>query len=105
MSKNDSKNIADLEAERRELDRKIRAAKRAEAKAAKAVLLSARQALGVRLAEAVGADTVAAAELLDGALESGQIRATLRRQIGTESPDEAAPVEVAFGGDRDDRNW
>lgn len=98
-----SKNIADMEAKRRELDRKIRAAKRAEAKAAKAALLSERQSLGVWLAEVVGADTIESVQLLRAALESGQVQRHLRHEIGTESPDTSGSVEVNSGGDRRDQ--
>lgn len=51
------KSIEQMQIERRTLDRQIRAAKRAAAKAEKDRLLSARQAIGVWLAEMAGADT------------------------------------------------
>lgn len=97
-----TKNIEQMEAKRRELDREIRAAKRAEAKAEKAALLSARQTLGVRLAKAVGADTIEAVELLQAALESGQVRRHLCREIGTESSDTSEHSGDLGGGERHD---
>lgn len=78
-----SKTISDMEGQRRELDRQIRAAKRAEAKAATAALLSARQDLGVWLTETAGADTIDSVERLRRVLDSEQIRTHLREQIRT----------------------
>ena|SRR5690625_567443 len=97
-----TENIADMEAKRRELDRKIRAAKRAEAKAAKAALLSERQALGVWLAESVGADSIESVHRLRVALESGQVQRYLCQEIGTGSPDSPEHHRGEDGGDRHD---
>ena len=72
-----TKKIADMEAKRRKLDREIKAAKRAEAKRLREELLSARQSLGVWLAEAVNADTVEAVARLREALGTNQVRAHL----------------------------
>ena len=82
-----TKKIADMEAQRRKLDREIKAAKRAEAAAAKQALLSARQALGVWLAESVGADTPEAVTRLREALSIGQVQAHLAAKVTAESPD------------------
>lgn len=102
MSKQHTKNIDDMVAQRRELDRQIRSAKRAEAKAAKAALLSARQDLGVRLAEAMGADTIEDVQVLRAAVESGQIQHQIRMQIGTDSADTEQAASDAAGGDHHD---
>lgn len=85
-----TKNIAEMEAKRRELDREIKAAKRAEAKRRREELLSARQALGVWLAEAVNADTVDAVARLREALDTDQVRAHLAGKVAAESSDTSA---------------
>lgn len=96
------KSVEQMQAERRELDRQIRAAKRAEAKAAKAALQSERQALGVWLATSIGADTTESVQRLRAALESGQIQHHLRQQITTRSPDSSDRDEDVAGGDHHD---
>jgi len=101
MSKK-TENIEQMEAKRRELDRKIRAAKRVEAKAAKEALLSERHALGVWLAESVDADSIESVQLLRVALESGQIQRHLRQEVGTDSPDSSEHREHEYGGDHRD---
>lgn len=85
MTNKTTKNITSLEDQRRELDRQIRAAKRAEKKAAENALLSSRQCMGVDLAKAVGADNVEAVRLLAGVLMSGQMQQFLREQIWVDS--------------------
>lgn len=95
MSKT-SKTIEEMQTERRSLDRQIRAAKRAAAKAEKERLLSARQALGVWLAEVAGADTVASVGALQAALETGQFREFLRQMVTPGSSDNSVA-----GGDFD----
>lgn len=90
-----AKKIADMEAQRRKLDREIKAAKRAEAAAAKEALLSARQSLGVWLAEYVGADTPEAVARLREALSTGQVRAHLAAKVAAESPDTSAQADDA----------
>lgn len=102
MTSNRNKNINDMVAQRRELDRQIRAAKRAEAKAAKEALLSARHDLGVWLTKAVGADTIDDIAALRSALGSGQIQHHLRTEVGTGSPDTGQAVADATGGDPHD---
>lgn len=82
-----TKTIEEMQAARRELDRKIKAAQRAEIKVAKAALLSERQALGVWLAESAGADTLELVQRLRTALSAGHIPAQLRQQIAPESSD------------------
>lgn len=101
MTKQIPQNIDDLEAQRRELDRQIRAAKRAQNKAAAAALMSAQQTLGVDLARAAGAVNLEGVELLRGALMSGQKVSWLRREIGTEAPDASSRnIEQAESADR-----
>lgn len=90
-----AKKIADMEAQRRKLDREIRSAKRAEAAAAKQALLSARQALGVWLTESVGADTTEAVERLRAALDTDEVRAHLASKVSAESPDTSAQGDDA----------
>ena len=108
MTKKMLKNIDELEAERRELDRQIRAAKRAKKKAAAEALLSARQSVGVDLAVAVGADTPETVESLRQALMADRMQAWLRQQIVTESSVIAVPgtspvedIDTIDGGGRD----
>lgn len=86
-----TKNIADMEAQRRELDRQIKAAKRAEKRATEAALLSARERLGVELSMSVGADTLEVVGRLDRALKTGQIQEYLRERIADGSPDTRTP--------------
>lgn len=74
-------NITSLESQRRELDRQIRAAKRAEKKAADAALMSARQDLGVWLTNEVSADNLDKIARLRSALEQDNLRSHLRAQI------------------------
>lgn len=74
-------NITSLESQRRELDRQIRAAKRAEKKAADAALMSARQDLGVWLTNEVSADNLDKIARLRSALEQDNLRSHLQQQI------------------------
>lgn len=90
-----TKKIADMEAQRRKLDREIKAAKRAEAKRQREVLLSARQALGVWLAESVGADTPEAVTRLREVLSTGQVQGHLAAKVSAESPDTSAQDDDA----------
>lgn len=85
-----AKKIADMEAQRRMLDREIKAAKRAEVKRQREALLSARQSLGVWLAESVGADTPEAVARLREALSTGQVQEHLAAKVTAESPDTSA---------------
>lgn len=91
------KSIEQMQIERRTLDRQIRAAKRAAAKAEKDRLLSARQAIGVWLAEMAGADTVPDVEALQAALDTGQFRRFLRQALTPESSTNSA-VGGGFDG-------
>lgn len=75
------KNVATMEAERRELDRQIRAAKRAEAKAAKEQFLSACRSLGEWLASVVGTETPAEVARLRELLGQGDTIATLQQRL------------------------
>lgn len=81
-----------MEAKRRRLDREIRAAKRAKAKAEAQALVSARQSLGVWLSESVGADTAEAVQRLKLALDKDQVRNHLARQISTQHADTPGPA-------------
>ena len=90
-----TKKIAEMEAQRRKLDREIKAAKRAEAKRQREALLSARQALGVWLAESVGADTQEAVARLREALSTGQVQRYLAEKVSAESPDTSAQDDDA----------
>jgi len=83
-------NITQLEAKKRALNAKLKTAKQAAAKAQKAQLLHARQALGVHLAGAVGADTCEAVAALSDALSTDQVLTYLRQRIAPES----APVSL-----------
>lgn len=87
MTSNRNKNIDGMVAQRRELDRQIRAAKRAEAKAVKEALRFERQALGVWLAESVGAVTIEDVRMLRAALEFGQVRHLLHEALGAHTSD------------------
>lgn len=80
-----SKTISDMESQRRELDRQIRAAKRAEKKAADEALLAARRDLGVRLTMAIGADDLDEIAALSAALEQDAMQNLLRQQIAQSS--------------------
>lgn len=77
--------VAEMEEQRRELDRQIRAKKRAERKAAEEHLLMLRQALGVDLAEAVGADTPELVEALGRVLMEEQMLQQLQRGIAQDA--------------------
>lgn len=94
-----SKTIEEMQIERRVLDRQIRAAKRAAAKAERERLLSARQALGVWLAEVAGADTVAAVGALQTALETGQFRRFLQQALTPGSSDNSDNSRIGGGFD------
>lgn len=99
MSAKSPKSVEKMQAERRELDRRIRAAKRAEKKAAEEALLSERQALGVWLAESVGADTIEDVQTLRTEVESGQVHHLLRNALGAQSSDTEPAASAAAGGD------
>lgn len=94
-----TKNIDDMEAQRRELDRQIRAAKRAKKKAEGMALSSAQQALGVDVTRALGADTVEAVERLRKVLMSGQIKSFLQQQLTTGVADRSALDAQSAGAD------
>lgn len=102
MSTKSTRTVEKMQAERRELDRRIRAAKRAEKKAAEEALLSKRQALGVWLAESVGADTIEDVKTLRTEVESGQVHHLLRNALGAQSSDTEPAASAAAGGDQHD---
>ncbi|WP_271394671.1 hypothetical protein [Neomicrococcus lactis] len=87
MNKKIAQNITAMEAQRRELDRQIRAAKRAEKKAADEALVSARQRFSLNLTTAVSADSVEAISRLEKVLMSGPILDLLRRELAVDSED------------------
>lgn len=93
MSRKHSKNIAGMEAQRRELDREIRAAKRAEAKAAKERLLSERRNLGEWLAGAVGAERPEEVRRLRELLAEDDLIADLQRRLRAGCPDTGGAVD------------
>lgn len=68
-----SKTIEQMKAHRRELDRKIKAAQRAEAKRQREELAAAKLALGERLAERFGADSVDSVNALFERVVSGDV--------------------------------
>lgn len=72
-----TKTAAELKAERAELNRQIRAAERAEKKAAEQALLDAQHALGEWLAESLEAATPEAVERLRAAVDLDHVRARL----------------------------
>lgn len=84
--------LEQMQVKRRQLDREIRAAKRAKAKAEAQALVSARQSLGVWLSESVGADTEEAVQRLKLALDSDQVRKHLAWQISTQRTDTSVPA-------------
>lgn len=105
MTKQTNTSITAMEAQRRELDRRIRAAKRAVQKAGEQALLSARHDLGVEVTTAAGADNLEAVERLRRALMSGQMIGSMKEQIDTGSLDNSATgdasaevAQVADGG-------
>ncbi len=85
-----TKTAAELKAERAELNKAIRAAERAEKKAAAQALLDAKHALGVWLADGLGATTVAEVEALREAVDRDHIREQLGSPVATESGDQEA---------------
>ncbi|MGH3087202.1 MAG: hypothetical protein ACRDSJ_07785 [Rubrobacteraceae bacterium] len=87
-----SKTIEEMETERRALDRRIRAAKRAAAKAQSERVMSAQQDLGMWLCDAVGADTVEAVEALRAVLNSRQFREHLSTRLVARTPDAVTPA-------------
>lgn len=106
MDSKNIKTIAQIQAERRELDRSIRAAKRSGHKAGEDELIYLASLLGAWLAESVGADSIEALAKLRAALESEQIQQHLRQQLlvdssnMSEAGDHHDPVsgEVEGGG-------
>lgn len=68
-----SKTIEQMKSHRRELDRKIKAAQRAEAKRQREELAAAKLALGERLAERFGADSVDSVNVLLEQVVSGNL--------------------------------
>lgn len=94
-----TQNIADMEAQRRELDRQIRAAKRAKKKAEAQALTSAQQALGVDVTRSLGADTVDSVQRLRAVLMSGQVMAFLRQQLTPEVADSSVLGTQSAGAD------
>lgn len=93
MSQKKTKTVEEMKAERRALDRAIRAAKRAEQKAAAEQLASAHRLLGEWVATLCGADTAEAVATLheDAKTVSHHLRSL---QVVSESSDtDTAPEE------------
>lgn len=86
-----SKSIEELKAERREIDRRIKAQIRAEQRQRQEALLSARQDLGLWLTEAVGADTVEQVEQVREYLGSDNRLSAIRNTLATSARIEPAP--------------
>lgn len=96
--------IQQMEAQRRELDRQIRAAKRAAQKAEKKAIQDARESLGIELAEAVGADTLELIQhLRTVVLADGSIR-ELRRLTSVVPTKMSMPAVASIGGDQDEHD-
>lgn len=96
-----TKDIERMEAERRRLDREIRAAKRAKAKAEQQALLSERHHLGVKLSEAVGADTVEKIHTLAGLIfDTGRVD-VLRDELAKVTTAELPELATAVGQSSD----
>lgn len=94
--------IEKMEARRRTLDSKIRAAKRsAEAKERQA-LLSARHTLGVWLADFVGADTIADVARLREVLGSHEIQEHLVSRLASDPSDTSAHDDDASASESSD---
>jgi len=85
---NTTKTAAELLAERKALNAKIRAAQRAEKAAVAKAVLDAKHALGVRLADALGLSTVEAVEAARAGLDLDAVRALVKTALVVE--DEAA---------------
>ncbi|ACU86370.1 hypothetical protein Bfae_25910 [Brachybacterium faecium DSM 4810] len=96
--------IQQMEAQRRELDRQIRAAKRAAQKAEKKAIQDARENLGIDLAEAVEADTLELIQRLRTViLSDGSIR-ELRRLASVVPTTMSMPAVASIGGDQDEHD-
>lgn len=85
-----SKTAAELKAERDALNKQIRAAERAEKKAAERALLDAQHALGEWLAESLAAATPEAVERLREAVDLDHVRDRLAGDDVTETGDSEA---------------
>ena len=93
------KTVEEMKQQRRELDRKIRAAKRAEVKAAKEAKVSAQQRLGAWLAKFAGADTAEDVEAIQQALDTEQGRQVLGRLIGADTSSAEPSAEAVESSD------
>nr|VDG61814.1 Uncharacterised protein [Streptococcus thermophilus] len=94
-----AKTVEEMKQQRRELDRKIRAAKRAEAKAAKEAKVSAQQRLGAWLAGFADADTAEDVEAIQQALETEQGRRALAGLVGADTTSAELPRQPAESSD------
>lgn len=94
-----AKTVEEMQQQRRELDREIRAAKRAEAKAVKEAKVSAQQRLGAWLAEFADADTAEAVEAIQQALDTEQGRQVLAGLIGADTSSAEPPSQPVQGSD------
>lgn len=85
-----TKTAAELKAERAKLNAEIRAAERAEKKAAAQVLIDAKHSLGEWLADSLGATTTEEVEALQQAVDLDHAREWLTAQGGAEDGHEEA---------------
>lgn len=99
MARKKNMTVAEMEAERRALDSAIKAAKRAEQKAVEDRLLAERQALGIWLAEEVGAKDLEAVKALRAALGSDELK-HLEEQVALAR--EEVSTSTAHGAEMDD---
>lgn len=94
-----SKSVDEMKQQRRELDRKIRAAKRVEVKAAKEAKVSAQQRLGQWLAGFADAGTAKDVEALHQRLETEQGRQVLRGLLGADTSSTESSAEAVESSD------
>lgn len=89
MSRKSTMTIDQMQAERRELDRTIRAAQRAEAKAAKEAFLSECHSLGERISRALGVSTLEEVRALRELLQDDDVVTDLQRRLQATTSDTA----------------
>ena len=89
--------IEDLKKQRRDTDRQIRALLRAQERAREEALVSAQQALGKQLSDAVGADSPEAVSALFAVCSDGQFVDRLRQQVASaRGADDAGEQGTAY---------
>ena len=106
-----SKTAAELKAERDALNKQIRAAERAEKKAAERALLDAQHTLGVWLAESLKATTPEAVEAIREAVDLDHVRVRLagpgvtETDTGDDASGEEGVVSFSTAQDRDEEAY